>query len=411
MFSLLLAANIALAEEATPNYPNINVQTFRPSIDSQYFLWVSDSNIMDYKKIFFRGVYSYTQNPLMYTDFTGQEIALVSSINQMDLIAGSSFRNFRIGVSVPLFFSTDSILKQVQSSSTADIPITIFSDQSWGVGDLVIDAKYQFLDSKTKFMGAMISARGTLPTNSSTLPLGTDGLLYECELGLDKTFGSSFILATNIGYREQPVIELEDIQWGPQIYSRTGLAVLTNPHSGLALEYITSNQLDLSMTNYAHEALLSTWQEIGMKTVRVGLGIGLNPMITVPEYRLFLSVGPSSEADADYDGVGDSSDICKFEPEDKDGVADDDGCPEPTKITVLVLDPQGNLISDATWSSGIWSGLSSESFEYNGSSQSLTFEVVGSGYNLIERKVKIPNSEEHLVKLQLKASDLNSRER
>jgi hypothetical protein len=60
-----------------------------------------------------------------------------------------------------------------------------------------------------------------------------------------------------------------------------------------------------------------------------GLDIGLNHAIGVPEIEGILGCGwAPREHDSDHDGVPDNVDQCPDLPEDRDGIQDDDGCPE-----------------------------------------------------------------------------------
>jgi hypothetical protein len=61
----------------------------------------------------------------------------------------------------------------------------------------------------------------------------------------------------------------------------------------------------------------------------VGADLGLDTAIGVPIVRLLLSVGwAPRNHDQDADGVPDDLDQCPELPEDKDGIQDEDGCPE-----------------------------------------------------------------------------------
>ena len=99
--SLLLSLGTALADTPT-ELPDINVQYFRPAIDSSYFMWVNESHPGKDKAFNLRGVLSYTSKPLVYNDGSGNIVPVLSSLTQLDLMGGYTFGKLRLGVDVPV---------------------------------------------------------------------------------------------------------------------------------------------------------------------------------------------------------------------------------------------------------------------------------------------------------------------
>ena len=80
------------------------------------------------------------------------------------------------------------------------------------------------------------------------------------------------------------------------------------------------------------EGLLGGWNRFGDSWVlRAGAGTGLTAGIGAPDFRAVMTFGyePPLVRDSDEDGLLDSEDACKDEPEDMDGWMDTDGCPDP----------------------------------------------------------------------------------
>jgi hypothetical protein len=75
--------------------------------------------------------------------------------------------------------------------------------------------------------------------------------------------------------------------------------------------------------------------------VFAGVGLGTTDAVGAPAWRGGVEVRfePTPTADADGDGIPDVRDQCPFEPEDRDGFEDADGCPDP--------DNDGDGIPDA----------------------------------------------------------------
>jgi len=75
--------------------------------------------------------------------------------------------------------------------------------------------------------------------------------------------------------------------------------------------------------------------------VLAGVDLALDTAIGVPAFRGVLAVGWAPSAhDRDADGVPDDRDECPDLPEDRDGIQDDDGCPEDDADGDGILDAQ-----------------------------------------------------------------------
>jgi outer membrane protein OmpA-like peptidoglycan-associated protein len=407
MILSLLLSQLSFAQEPASGgeYPQLNAQAFRPSVDSQKLLWITDSTLTESQQIFFRGVFSYTKDPFVYTDYNGNQSELLSDISSLDIISGVAYQDFRIALITPLYFgvvgtSSEQAQSALQSENTSEI-----STGDVGIGDLTLDFKYRLLDPAEQVIGAQLSLRSSLPTSTTNLATGTDGVLYELEGGVDKEFGPT-LLAFNIGHRGIPNIEFESTNWGSQIYTRLGGAYTISDASGTALEFVTANvysaQDDASKPK---EILLSGWKLVGSNDLKLrgGFGFGLNESISSPKYRLILSLGvePIQDKDTDGDGLLDSVDNCIDNPEDMDGVLDNDGCPEPTIVRVVVVDQFGEHIEDAEWTNGVQSGLSKETYEAYASEGEITFRSSLEGYTESTLAVSVPDAEKFKVTIEM----------
>ena len=208
MLIMFFSAGLAQAQEPTSAgaYPQINTQAFRPSVDAQKFFWTNDSRLTEDRKAFVRGVFSYTKDPFTYVDYLGNETALLSDISTLDFIAGVAYNDFRVGVVLPFYFGAIGT-----SSAQTELEVVNGNEQeistgSVGIGDATLDFKYRVLDAATSPVGAQVSVRSSLPTNTTDLATGTDGVVYELEAGVDKTFGPT-LLAMNIGHRGIPDVQ------------------------------------------------------------------------------------------------------------------------------------------------------------------------------------------------------------
>ena len=406
MLIMLLSAGLSQAQEPLTEgaYPQINTQAFRPSVDSQKFFWTNESRLTEDRTAFIRGVFSYTKDPFTYVDYLGNEISLLSDISTLDFIAGVAYNDFRVGLVLPFYFGAIGT-----TSNQTELDVVNGNEQdigtgSVGFGDTTLDFKYRVLDERTRPIGAQVSVRSSLPTNTTELATGTDGVVYELEAGVDKTFGSA-LLAMNIGHRGIPTVEFEDSTWGSQIYTRIGGAISASDTTGAAIEYIGSGVYGGDSSTKPKELLLSGWKRVGEDglNLRGGFGFGLNDAITAPKYRILFSVGlePLDAKDSDGDGLLDNVDECINTPEDIDGVLDNDGCPEPTIVKVVVVNQFGEHVDNATWNNGTESGKSKETYEAFGSEDEITFTASAEGHTDTSVSTAIPDKELFKVKMEL----------
>ena len=340
--------------------PGFNAQAFRPAVDSYQFLWLNDTSMGTSGTFNYRNTFSYAKSPIVYQDWTGETYNLLDSVTQMDVSAGFTKGRLRYAVSAPIILQATG--EPVPGVSTEDI-------SELGLGEMMADVKMQLLDRNSHRIGMALNARSSLPTSTTTSPLGTNGVMFEVEGAMDAHIGRS-VLALNLGHRQQPAVETESITWGNQLLARVGYGHPFNEErsSGVALEYNMAGLYEqMSGDGLAMEAMLSGWYAVHeIYQVRAGVAKGVSTGMTTPDWRGVVSVSflHKTDSDTDEDGVVDHSDICPATPEDIDGFEDHDGCPEPTKVNVLLMDHLGHEIRDAHWTSADeqFSGLGHTSF-------------------------------------------------
>ena len=396
ILSLLLG--LAQAQEIKGGeIPQFNAQSFRPAVDSYQFLWLNDTSMGTSGTFNYRSTFSHAKSPLVYQDWTGQTYNLLDSVSQMDVSGGFTKGRVRYALSAPIILqATGETVDGLGASDVSEL----------GLGEMMADVKLQLLDRNTHRLGMAINARSSLPTSTTTSPLGTQGMMYEIEGGMDAHLGRS-VLAVNVGHRHQPTVETESITWGSQLLARVGYGHPFNEArtSGMALEYNMAGLYEhMADDGLAMEAMLSGWYAVHeIYQVRAGIAKGISTGMTTPAWRGVLSVSflHKTEADTDEDGVVDHSDMCPATPEDIDGFEDTDGCPEPTKVNVLVMDHLGHEIRDVTWASkdGRFSGPGHSSFFMN--SGSIELDINDARYHPMSMVVDIQDQEQQDVVLEI----------
>ena len=377
--------------------PRFNAQAFRPAVDSHQFLWLNDTSMGVPGTFNYRSTFAYTKSPVVYKDWTGHSYNLLNSVSQMDVSGGFTKGHLRYALSAP-------IILQAKGETVGEVGASNISEI--GLGEMMADVKLQLLDRNAHRLGMAINARSSLPTSTTTLPLGTQGMMFEIEGGMDTRIGRS-VLAVNLGHRHQPSVETEFITWGNQLLARVGYGYSFNEKytSGMAVEYNMAGLYEqMTDDGLAMETMLSGWYAVNdIYQVRAGIAKGISTGMTTPAWRGVLSVSflHKTEADTDEDGVADHSDMCPATPEDVDGFEDTDGCPEPTKVNVLVMDHLGHEIRDVTWVSkdGRFSGPGHSSFFTQ--SGSLELDINDPRYRPMSIVVDIQDQEQQDIVLEI----------
>lgn len=349
---MLLMLSTVLAQEVTDGaVPAMNAQLFRPSIDSFTTLWTDQSLMAADQYTMARAMLHYVNDPVVYLGEDGSRTELVSGLTQLNLAAAHSRNKLRLGIDLPLFLRSNGTL-----------------GGETGLGDIGLEARYTLLDRRGGGLGLAPIVRINLPTTTIGAPVGNSGFGYEVGLIVDKELGDNTVLAVNVGTKGVPEIQLENVQWGDQLFIRGGVGHAFSEDAGVHID-VASHMRYGEFSNPAArpaEALVGGWARVGDSLVlRAGAGTGLNGGIGAPKYRVVLGLGwePAVEGDRDLDGILDGSDACVDIPEDMDGYQDDDGCPEATPVTIQLVDKNGDSVEGATWTLGDATGASGDSLE------------------------------------------------
>ncbi|MEN0061910.1 MAG: OmpA family protein [Myxococcota bacterium] len=302
--------------------PEINAQTFRPTVDGRRLLWLDDGAKGE-SGVVGRALLQYVDDPLVYVDTNDEVVELVSSILQLDVLAAARLGPLRLGVDVPIYLLANG---SPNGNET-------------GLGDLGIDGKLTLLD---RGLDLAIGSRFFLPTSTVDQALGSPSVGYEVT-GIVSGDAGPLLLSANVGTRGGPSAELENVALNDFLLARLGAALRLSEVIDTALEFngqfpyttplATADGSPLEfLASAAVRPRRSDW------VVRAGGGTGLRPGIGSPDYRLILGLGWEPRDDEPV--VVEPEPLCPGEVEDFDGFEDEDGCPEPTPVTVSVIDAE-----------------------------------------------------------------------
>jgi len=234
----------------------------------------------------------------------------------------------QVGANLPLVFSAsgDGLDPATGHSVMGGMQVT-------GLGDLLVEGKYQLYNDTSNGLRFAGIAGLTLPTS-----FGSDGSKF---IGDDLPTGRLRGAATwtsgrvslgataGIILRKPRTIYASTIgqQW---TFGLGGSVALTDKFALIAEGYgrtgLTSFALDESPMEVIGGLRLVAAAKLA---VTLGGGAGLDQAIGAPNARFFASVGYAPDVrDSDGDGIPNDRDKCPLIPEDKDGFQDDDGCPD-----------------------------------------------------------------------------------
>ena len=314
---------------------NLDLVTFRPAHNIESSMLTVESTAVGEPGAYSFDVWvDYARNPLVVETDGGDMVDRPIADRATLEIAGSYAFGGRFEVSGAL-----PILSQ--GGSDPQFSGIAAADGS-ALGDVRIRGNAFLFARRPLSFGT--SAEVTLPTGSDAQFAGAQGPSAAVRLLTDYSTGPIDV-AANAGALMRQKAQLADVEQGHQfLYGLGGAYRFTPQIAGIAELFGAIDIGGGPAGGKPLEAALGgryrvnrAWAVIG------GAGRGLLPGIGSPDIRVFAAVAfapraqpPAATAeerfarvDEDEDGVSGEADRCPKEAEDKDGFADDDGCPDP----------------------------------------------------------------------------------
>jgi len=332
---VLLAAAGARAQDVP--IPPLDAQLFQPSIDAPTLIGTDDSFVPDELSGNGRLLMQWAHQPLVYVPYHGEPTDVVGELYQLDVLGGVAWHRVRLGVDLPV------VLRSVGDLTGGET----------GIGDLSFDLKGRLLDRRSHPVGLALIGRLSVPSATTSAPLGSGAVGWAVDGVIDADFGP-VLLALNLGTVGVPEVELGNLVWNDQLSARLGASYALSDAFGLGTE-LAAHAAWVDFGNpdaMPAEALLGGWFRPagGDWVLRLAGGCGVTDGVGAPKARALLALAydpPQGGSDRDQDGIADAMDRCPTEPEDLDAWEDDDGCPEPTQVTVKVVDRADRPIGQA----------------------------------------------------------------
>jgi OOP family OmpA-OmpF porin len=335
---------------------NIDLNVFRPAMDSRGYLTVNASQVLGDKEFSFGlGSLDWGHGLLKLSSGTNtysiDDIISATLIGAFGLHAGPLELEF--GASVPFTI--------MSGDRGPDVGMMQYKLDGQGIGNIGLHFKTRFLKtSRRPGIGLGLIASLYLPTVSPTDRFlgeakgsatgNASGKLVPQIMGiLDKEFGRTGRLrvSLNAGIRlrsTETFVNNDPGQEGAPVTNGRVTASAEIPY-GLGIAYALSRQrFDLVAEVYGalplgdHENYMPLEALGGVKLylarnsfLSLGAGRGLLPDKGAnPDFRAMIGiVFEPNIGDRDGDGIKDDVDKCPDDPEDFDGFEDEDGCPDP----------------------------------------------------------------------------------
>ena len=233
-----------------------------------------------------------------------------------------------------------------------------------GFGDLSLGARVRLFGEADDMFALALQAVLIVPTagNAQTYR-GEDNVAGRPEL-IAELRTRPVRVSANIGVLARKNIELAEHEIGSELDYGLAVGVPVHPR----VELLGELRGGFDLTDFGAKTSTGVEWLLGAKAnttsglyASAGAGSGLTRGVGTPDARVVAQLGyltplkkepkqtPPPVGDRDHDGVLDDVDSCPDQPEDRDGFADEDGCPDADNDSDGVLDVNdacGNVAED-----------------------------------------------------------------
>ncbi|MCB9764841.1 MAG: OmpA family protein [Alphaproteobacteria bacterium] len=333
-----VASAQALTIDGEPvEVPLVASDLFRPSIDATRSVWTDDASMPGRNTLFVRTSLYWVNKPFVWERGDESIDTIVGNAFALSIGAGYGLGRARVGVTAPVYLWSNGDLQTASGAA---------------LGDPNLDARVVAVEGENRARpGLAVIGRVGLPLGASNKQLGYSKVSWQLGLAADFQI-DAFKLAANIGTHGVPPLDLGSVKINDLLWYKVGLGYEVRDNAGLSLDIAGHTAYSAFFKPVASpvEALLGGFFPIREDfLVQVFVGRGLTTGVGSPALRAgaALSYYRNPYADADLDGIPDSRDQCRDDPEDHDTWLDEDGCPDVDNDSDGFLDVDDGCPLDA----------------------------------------------------------------
>jgi OmpA-OmpF porin, OOP family len=389
---LAAVASTAHAQAQLRGAP-VDLQVFRPAVDSKGFITLNASQILAPLDFSFGLVTTWARKPLELenpgngSSFQVRNLVTPSFQGAIGLF-GTRQIGLQLGVVVPVH-----VLAGVAEPSDPGVANNPNDDRDYnfdwqGIGDVVISPKLRLLNTSRNKVGLSLLPSVVLPTGSKEKFFGEGKVIFQPTAALDAEFGAGgrFRVGLNVGARLRG--ESTFVETSTSVVRAPVAGGMASPSTGHGIRVkneilggvgasfgVVPGSFDVVGEVTGFHGLGSKRLQPGEATMRPGVealaGIKLylarNSFFEagggygfVGDYgaaragRVFVGfIFEPSIGDRDRDGYKDDVDQCPDDPEDFDDFEDEDGCPDPDNDKDGILDVDDKCPNDPETRNGI----------------------------------------------------------
>jgi len=383
LLAAVLAASTGIASSAQAQLANapIDLQIFRPAMDSKGFITLNSSGVLGQLDFSFGLVTSYARNPLVFNGtqmFGGQtnRFAVENLVSPSLQGAIGLLKMQHLGIELGLVLPMAVLSGHGQPANTATNPPTQYSFTNQGLGDLQIHPKIRLLNAVRGGLGFAVIPTIIVATGDKSSFMGEGKTIFQPTAVLDTEVGylGRFRAAINGGMRlrsgkatftdnAMSSFPPNGRQFmGMNTNTNQGIQVGNEAIGGVGLSFGVVPQkfdvvgelygaLGLDSNNIAADGTTTKMKPSAEAIAGIKLYLARNSFFEVGggwrvasgygggQPRAFVGfIFEPSIGDRDGDGYKDDVDQCPDDPEDFDDFEDEDGCPEPDNDKDGILD-------------------------------------------------------------------------
>jgi outer membrane protein OmpA-like peptidoglycan-associated protein len=383
--SAVAAFGLAAPAEAQINSAPLDLQMFRPAMDSKGFITLNSSGVLGQWDFSFGLVTTYARRPLQFdgTMKLGtppqQNGFVVTNLVTPSLQAAVGFVKlahfgFELGVVVPMTVLSGK--GEPSNPGGAGAATTDYGFTRQGLGDITLHPKIRLLNATRTGFGIAIIPSLVLPTGDKNAFMGEGKLIFQPTVIADTETGylGRFRTTINAGMRIRPSTTFVDdgtTGTAPRMFTPSGM-MLTNTQQGILAknEVVGGFGISYGIVPQKFDVVGEIYGFYGLGSKKIaadGTQSNLNPTAeAIAGIKLYLAhnsffelgggwrvangygggaprafigmIFEPSIGDRDGDGYKDDVDKCPDDPEDFDDFEDEDGCPEPDNDHDGILD-------------------------------------------------------------------------